>query len=45
MTSRQKKPGNRQGSPTANPQFSRYLIECCGGLILAVPQPAAIIWA
>ena len=28
-----------------NPQFSRYLVERCGGLISAVAQPAAIIWA
>ena len=28
-----------------SPQFSRYLVERCGGLISAVAQPAAIIWA
>jgi hypothetical protein len=33
------------GAAETNPQFSRYLVERCGGLISAVAQPAAIIWA
>ena len=30
---------------TANPDFSRCLIEWCGGLNSAVPEPSPVIWA
>jgi hypothetical protein len=33
------------GKQVSSPHFSRHLIECCGGLISAEPQPAAIIWS
>jgi hypothetical protein len=29
----------------ASPHFSRCLLECCGKLTSAIPQPAAVIWA
>jgi hypothetical protein len=35
--------GKKAGA--ASPHFSRYLIECCVGLISAVPQPAPVILA
>ncbi len=28
-----------------SPDFSRHLIECCGKLTSAIPQPSAVIWA
>src|ERR1700716_2049629 len=31
--------------PASSPDFSRHLIECCGKLTSAIPQPSAVIWA